>query len=172
MRFENGVWKHLLPRDQSVFTEEGVHAVDVCHYFMIDMRVSYTSSPVSFGKAVGCVVVYGSVAVYAASSVARGLGFVVALNGVLCHSCGRWSLVRWDEGCNVVGSVILNVFGSEDWQPQTAMLTLLACTAWWCGYRVMGYKPVPGQDTPWWFHVPLIQTPMAIALAHGFTSVR
>ena len=54
------------------------------------------------------------------------------------------------------------------WQPWTALLTLGACAAWWCGYAVFGYRLESGRDTPWWYHVALVQLPMAVALSRGF----
>ena len=78
---------------------------------------------------------------------------VVFLNGILCH---RFGFKNWDVFCNLF--FCIHGLLTSSWQPQTAVLTIIAMYSFWKGQR-MRNRPA------WWFHSVFVQLPLILCAA-------
>jgi hypothetical protein len=91
-------------------------------------------------------------------------GWVVALNGVLCHGAmavrSPWSgtLRAWDVACNLVMAVVANLHACG--QPRVAVLTVSAFLIWRLNQR---HAPGVKKAT---IHALGVQFPVLVALHH------
>lgn len=86
----------------------------------------------------------------------RIVACAVLVNGILCHTCDRPGIVQWDVACNA--GFIMLVNATTDYQPQTAIISLVAVSAFLLTTGRIGTR----WDAA---HVAAVQLPLAWCLA-------